>query len=83
MSIYGPSYDAVMYALGRYSVWYDEAEDKHIYYSVRARTNIDLEQSHLLEVRNRTTRTSGAFAVHRYIYRYGGDIVLCGSGIQE
>ena len=39
-------------ALGRYIVWYDEAEDKQIYYSVRARKNIDLENGILLEIKN-------------------------------
>ena len=53
MSIFGPTYDKEnvvtktcvdehshglnVRAIGRYIVWYDETEDKQIYYSVRAR----------------------------------------------
>ena len=39
-------------AIGRYIVWYDEAEEKHIYYSVRAKKNVDLESGKLLEMKN-------------------------------
>ena len=50
MSIFGPEDDGNVIAvakehghslnvraIGRYIVWYDEAEEKHIYYSVRAK----------------------------------------------
>ena len=39
-------------AIGRYIVWYDEAEEKRIYYSVRARKNIDLDTGRLIEIKN-------------------------------
>ena len=66
MSIFGPEGDGNVIAeeydsrhehglnvraIGRYIVWYDEAEDKQIYYSVRARKNIDLESDKLFEIK--------------------------------
>ena len=39
-------------AIGRYIVWYDEAENKQIYYSVRSKKNVDLESGKLLEIKN-------------------------------
>ena len=39
-------------AIGRYIVWYDEADEKYIYYSVRYRKNIDLDTGRLIEIKN-------------------------------
>ena len=39
-------------AIGRYIVWYNEAEEKYIYYSVRPRKNIDIDTGKFAEIKN-------------------------------
>ena len=39
-------------AIGRYIVWYNEAEEKYIYYSVRSRKNVDIDTGRLIEIKN-------------------------------
>ena len=46
-------------AIGRYIVWYNEAEEKYIYYSVRARRNIDIDTGRLIEIKNGNKIESG------------------------
>ena len=41
-----------MRTINRYIVWYNETEDKHIYYSVRARKSINLNGGKLVDIRN-------------------------------
>ena len=65
MSIFGPEGDGKdlvvakkhehslnVEAIGRYIVWYNEAEEKYIYYSVRPRKNIDIDTGKLIEIKN-------------------------------
>ena len=65
MSIFGPEDDGKdlvvakkhehslnMRAIGRYIVWYDEADEKYIYYSVRPRKNIDIDTGKFIEIKN-------------------------------
>ena len=66
MSIFGPEGDGNVIAeeydsrhehglnvraIGRYIVWYDEADEKYIYYSVRSRKNIDIDTGRLIEIK--------------------------------
>ena len=53
-------------AIGRYIVWYDETEDKQIYYSVRAKKNIDLDGGKMVDIRNGTVHTSNSNIVARF-----------------
>ena len=65
MSIFGPDDDGKdlvvrkkhehglnVHAIGRYIVWYDEADEKYIYYSVRPRKNIDIDTGKFIEIKN-------------------------------
>ena len=46
-------------AIGRYIVWYNEAEEKYIYYSVRSRKNVDIDTGRLIEIKNGNKIESG------------------------
>ena len=75
-------------AIGRYIVWYDEAEEKHIYYSVRAKKNVDLESGKLIEMKNGNrneeeithTRLESSKELYVMLFNYAVNIPIASIG---